>query len=90
MRESRTYGSVPWARGNSCPYRDPLFAVDGRTALFGSQDKTLKLWEVATGKELRTFTRHADPVLSVAVSPDSRSALSGSSGTLKLWDLAGL
>jgi WD40 repeat protein len=54
-------------------------------------DQTLKLWDVATGKELRTFTGHSKQVLSVAFSPDGRTALSSSyDATLKLWDLTGL
>ena len=55
----------------------------------GSRDKTLKLWDLASGKELRTFTGHSDGVTSVAIAPDGRTALSGSPDkTLKLWDLA--
>jgi WD domain, G-beta repeat len=39
--------------------------------------------------ELRTLTGHSGPVISVAIAPDGRTALSGSRGkTLKLWDLA--
>jgi WD40 repeat protein len=61
---------------------------DGRTALSGSEDKTLKLWDLITGKELRTFTGHGGSVFSVAISPDGRTAISGSvDSTLKLWDL---
>ena len=45
-----------------------------------------ELWDLATGMELRTFTGHT--VISVAISPDGRTALSGSSDhTLKLWNL---
>ena len=52
-------------------------------------DKTLKLWDLASGKELRTFTGHSGWVSSVAIAPDGRTALSGSQDkTLKLWDLA--
>ena len=49
----------------------------------------LKLWDLASGKELRTFTGHVHGVSSVAISPDGRTALSGSvDRTLKLWDLS--
>jgi WD40 repeat protein len=65
------------------------FSPEGRTALSGSYDRTLKLWDVATGKEVRTFAGHTSMVWSVAFSPDGRTALSGSHDeTLKLWDVA--
>jgi WD40 repeat protein len=52
-------------------------------------DDTLTLWDLATGNVLRTFTGHSSLVLSVAIAPDGRTALSGSSdNTLKLWDFA--
>ena len=65
------------------------FSPDGRTALWGSVDKTLQLSDVATGKCLRTFTGHGDWVNSVCFSPDGRTALSGSKDrTMKLWEVA--
>ena len=68
--------------------RGVAVAPDGLTALSGSDDHTLKLWDLTTGKELRTFTGHKEEVSRVAIAPDGRTALSGSfDQTLKLWDL---
>jgi WD40 repeat protein len=62
---------------------------DGRSVLTGSSDRTLMLWDVATGKLLRTLHGHSDRVKTVAFSPDGRSVLSGSwDKTAKLWDAA--
>ena len=68
-------------------------ARDGRTALSGSSDATLKLWNLASGQELRTFRGYTNfeynVVYAVAFAPDGRTALSGNTDkTLKLWDLA--
>jgi len=66
-----------------------LWGPDGRCALSGSEDKTLRLWEMSSGKCLRTFEGHTDRVNSVSWSPDGRCALSGSEGmTLRLWEVS--
>ena len=66
-----------------------VFSPDGRYALSGSTDETLKLWEVSTGQEVRSFSGHRSGVRSVAFSPDGRYALSGSAdNTLKLWEVS--
>jgi len=58
-------------------------------ALSGSDDNTLRLWEVATGKELRILKGHLNHVNSVAFAPDGRRALSGSyDNTIKLWEVS--
>jgi eukaryotic-like serine/threonine-protein kinase len=61
---------------------------DGRTALTANDDGTLTLWELATGRQLRTFRGHSGRVICVVFSPDGRTALSGSADhSLKLWDV---
>jgi len=65
-------------------------SADGRLALSGSNDETMRLWEVATGRCLRTFEGHTGTVTSVSLSADGRLALSGGwDKTLRLWEMPG-
>src|SRR5882672_472882 len=91
-------------RGHSKDVTQVAFSPDGRTALSGSWDDTVRLWEVATGKELHTFKGHVPAYApgpleggtgTVAFSPDGRTALTGRrsergkpSESLKLWEVA--
>jgi len=64
------------------------FSPDGQTLASGCYDKTIKLWNLATGKELRTLNGHTDYVDSVAFSPDGQTLASGSAdGTIKIWGM---
>ncbi|HEY9694275.1 MAG TPA: hypothetical protein V6D15_18895 [Oculatellaceae cyanobacterium] len=61
---------------------------DGKSAVSGSSDFTLKVWDLQTGKEISTLNGHNAWVRAVAITPDGKSAVSGSSdNTLKVWDL---
>ena len=63
------------------------FSSDGRILASGSLDKTIRLWDVSTGKLLHTLTGHKEEVHSVSFDPDGRILASGSlDKTIRLWD----
>ncbi len=62
---------------------------NGRCAVSGSHDRTLKIWDLSTGSLMHSLVGHTDTIHAVAISPDDRYALSGSADrTFRLWDLA--
>ncbi|MBN2546968.1 MAG: PD40 domain-containing protein [Spirochaetes bacterium] len=75
--------------GHSDIVKSIAFSPDGKYIISASWDKTLKLWDVSTGKELRTFQGHYNKVTAVAFSPDGKYVISASwDKTLRLWDLS--
>jgi WD40 repeat protein len=62
-----------------------VFAAEGMRAITGAQGNPVQLWDLETGKCLRTFV-HTGPVWALAWNPDRRSFLSVD-GTMRLWDV---
>jgi len=64
------------------------FSPDGKVIVSGSVDGGLRLWNVASGREIRRFDGPSARVTAVAFARDGKSFISGNGGTLRLWDLA--
>ena len=65
-----------------------IFSSCGQFVVSGSYDRTIKIWDVKTGKELREFIGHKNAVHFVSFSPCGQFIVSGSrDGIIKLWDV---
>jgi WD40 repeat protein/tetratricopeptide (TPR) repeat protein len=79
--------------GHTEPVQAVAFSPDGRRLASASVDKSVKIWDLATGKEIRTLAGHSQIVSCVAWSADGRFLASGSGtwdewrpGEVKVWD----
>lgn len=87
-RDEDNYGIAKRAlKGHNHFVQDVVLSSDGQFALSASWDKSLRLWDISTGKTTRRFVGHTGDVLSVSFSPDNRQIVSGSRDkTIKLWN----
>ncbi|TVP66226.1 MAG: hypothetical protein EA343_01745, partial [Nodularia sp. (in: Bacteria)] len=75
--------------GHSSYIRSVAFSSDGQFLASGSEDETIKLWNVTTGTEICTLTGHSDSVYSIIFSSDGQFLASSSEDeTIKLWNVA--
>ena len=74
--------------GHAATVETITFSPDGKYMASGSGDNTVKIWEVESGRELRTLSGHTDTVLSIAFSPDGKHIVSGSDdNSVQIWDV---
>ncbi len=68
-----------------------ILSNDGKTLFSGSADKTIRIWNTATGQLKSTLKGHTDSVLALAITPCDRFLISGSADkTIRIWDLTSL
>ncbi|MBN2434850.1 MAG: hypothetical protein JXK07_06245, partial [Spirochaetes bacterium] len=79
------FGQVPKAEfvlqnGHSSSVESVSFSFDGKMLASGSEDQTVKFWDVSSGNLIRSLEGHSSYVTSVSISFDDKTLASGS------WD----
>lgn len=74
--------------GHSKVVQAVVFSPDKRYVASGSFDSTIKIWDIESGRELRSLTGHLGAVKAMAWSPDGKWLASGGNDrTLRIWDV---
>jgi WD40 repeat protein len=75
--------------GHTSEVLSVTFSPDSGLIASGSSDKTVKIWDSQSGKEIMTLKGHLEGVSSVAFAPNSKMIASASfdSTVVKLWDV---
>lgn len=78
--------------GHSLRISAVAISPDGKTIASGSEDSTIRLWNLETGQLLETLAGHSGTILYLTFSPDDKLLASSSNlefndSTIKLWDV---
>lgn len=83
---SASPAAVPF-QGHSAAVNCVAFSSDGRLAASGSDDRTIRIWEVTNGRALATLQTTRE-VLALAFSPDGKWLVTGGADrVVRLWSL---
>src|SRR5205807_1665166 len=81
-------------RGHTAQVLGAALLPDGKRAVTGGMDRSLRVWDVDSGRQLRVFENVPDDVHCLAISPDGKLVAVGHTigyeepGAIRLWDVA--
>jgi WD40 repeat protein len=74
--------------GHTAPVLIVAVSADGKRALSGGRDRTIRVWDLEGRRLLLALEGHTDAVTGLSFSPDGRHFVSGSlDKTVRLWGL---
>ena len=76
--------------GHNGPVRSVAFSPKGKLILSGSEDNSIRIWDLATGESVKSLRGHGSSVRSCTFSPDGEMVLSGGDDeSVRLWNVRG-
>ena len=84
-----SYNDEGVLRGHTGRVSTVVFSPDGKRIVTGSDDKTIRIWDAATGRQIgEPLIGHTERITSVAFSYDNKRIVSGAfDGTIRIWDV---
>ena len=74
--------------GHTASIKCLAFSPDGKRLITGSDDKTIRLWDVHGGREIQRFSRHTAGITALAFVADTNQFVSASKDqSVRRWDV---
>ncbi|MEM7725477.1 MAG: WD40 repeat domain-containing protein [Cyanobacteria bacterium P01_A01_bin.45] len=92
--KNQSFPTIRNLRGHIWSIASLTFTADGKTLVSGSFDHTIKVWNLKTGKMIRTLDFHKDGVNCVVINPRTKQLISAGGAAqintdtkIKVWNL---